>query len=353
MLNIILTVIFSFILSASAFDRYNTYQWNRANRDALNLKVDRSPWFEWWYYKVVIPETGKSYFFVYGVINPWDKDKTLKGTKSYVTMGDFSQKLILENSFLVEDFKASDQETYVQIQNNIATDKNIVGELKTLTGKKIKWNIQLEKKWAFNAQGWLLGSGVTDIEWYPAQASALCSGEVIDGMKKVKFSNAPCYQDRNWGSRFPKWWTWIVSNSFSNSPETALAVGGGKPTVSGRVSPLAGIYIGLKHQAVEYSFRPTDLNLVKSEINFGKWKISAMNKTHLIRIEASAPVDSFMDLQFMSPHGEIFHDYETLNGKLEIKLYRRIGPKFQFVETLNSNHTGIEFGSSSAQVKEN
>ncbi len=28
-----------------------------------------------------------------------------------------------------------------------------------------------------------------------------------------EFKNAPCYQDRNWGTEFPRWWAWIVSNT--------------------------------------------------------------------------------------------------------------------------------------------
>ena len=37
----------------------------------------------------------------------------------------------------------------------------------------------------------------------------------------------------------PKWWTWIVSNKFENSPDTALAIGGGQPVTFGSIHRLA------------------------------------------------------------------------------------------------------------------
>ncbi len=341
----LLLFIFSFSTIAQLVDPWNTYRWNRANRDAKNLKVDESPWFEWWYYKIVIPETGKSYFFVYGVINPWDKKKSLKGTKSYVMMGDFSKQQIVENKFAVEDFYASDHTTYIGIKDNFATDKTLTGSLVDAQGKQLSWKVDIQRQWAFNAQGWVLGTGLTDIEWYPAQASATCSGEIIDGAEVVSFKNAPCYQDRNWGSQFPKWWAWIVSNSFINSPGSALAIGGGKPTVKGKKSPVVGVYIGLKHKHKEYAFRTTDLDSINSDIAYGKWKVRATNNRYHIRVEANAPKESFMDLQFTSPQGEIFHDYETLMGNVEVKLYRKLGPIYHLIDVLKSNHAGIEFGS--------
>lgn len=326
-------------------DPWNTYQWNKENFLANNQKIIKKPWFEWWYYKVVIPETGKSYFFTYGIINPWDQHKSLKGTKSYVMMGDFHLKNIVENQFKLEDFNASYQETYVSIKHNIATDKKISGQLIDDKNEIYSWDIDVKKLWSFNAEGWLLGTGVTDIEWYPAQASAVCSGSIISKQEKINFKNAPCYQDRNWGESFPKWWTWIVSNQFENHPETTLVVGGGRPTVKGKKSPFTGVYVGLKHQGMEYAFRPTDFNIVKSDIAFGRWNIKALNRKYYINIAANAPKEKFMDLQFMAPNGEIFHDYETLTGQVQVKLYRKLGLSYVLVHLLNSNHAGIEYGS--------
>jgi tocopherol cyclase len=348
---IYLLLILMMTTQAFAVDKFNTYQWNKKNVEVNNGQVDKAPWYEWWYYKVVIPETGESFFFVYGVVNPWDSNKTMKGTRSYVGMGDFKAKVQFEQHLPMKDFQAAYDRTYVEVQNNIASDKRLYADLKDSEGNKYSWDIQIEKKWSFNAEGWMMGMMLTEIEWYPAQADATCSGSVLSKGKLVKFTDAPCYQDRNWGKSFPDWWTWIVSNHFEKHPETALAIGGGRPKLrGGHSSPYAGVSIGLKHKGKTHSFRPIDLgNWVTTRVEFGKWEVTAYNPTHKVEIVATAPKDSFMDLQFMTPAGEIFHDYETLNGKVIVKLYKRSLLGWKLMDTLISNHAGIEFGSKDIQ----
>jgi tocopherol cyclase len=327
-------------------DPWNTYQWNKKNVLAKNNKVDTSPWFEWWYYKVTIPQTGKSYYFVYGIVNPWDKNKSLKGTRSYVGMGDFHQKYQVENIFDLDAFKASYEKTEIHVDKNFASDTHFSGYLENKKQNQMaQWDIKIEKQWTFNAEGWLLGTGITDIDWYPAQAAATCSGSIISGKEKIQFEDAPCYQDRNWGKQFPEWWAWIVSNHFDHFPNTVLAVGGGKPTIQTLPAPMGGMFIGLKHQGIEHSFRLNNLNPVVAKISMGEWKLVGMNSTHVIHLDAHAPKDKFMDLQFMTPQGEIYHDYETLNGNVTIKLYKRVGWQYFLQDKLFSSHTGIEYGS--------
>jgi hypothetical protein len=198
--------------------------------------------------------------------------------------------------------------------------------------------------------GWATGHLIPNIEWYPAQADAQCSGEIDSNGKKISFTDAPCYQDRNWGFSFPPWWTWVVSNQFDHSPGTALAVGGGQPVIQG-TTWIRGVSIGLRHQGKTYAWRPNDLDRVTMNINFGQWEISAtkFNQSYKIEISASAPREEFLDLQFVTPHGEVFHDYETLTGEVTVKLYANTGsflaPRFKLVETLHSSLAGIEFGS--------
>ena len=332
-------------LTSFASDPWNTYQWNKKNVIAANGVIDSSPWYEWWYYKVVIPETGKSYFFVYGVVNPWDHDYLLKGTRSYVGMGDFSQKIQVESLHGLADFNASYESTDIQVKNNIATDRFFSGSL-TDNGHQFSWDINIQKNWSHNAEGWMMGTLITDIEWYPAQASAKCTGTVTSAGEEISFKDAPCYQDRNWGKTFPDWWTWIVSNHFENEPESALVIGGGKPRVRGTRTPVASVSIGLKHKGVVYSFIPVNMQYVQTDVSFGKWEVMAISSKYKIEISANAPKESFMDLQFVTPTGEVFHDYETLTGKLTVDLYEREGFFFKKIAHLTSNYAGIEFGSS-------
>lgn len=319
----------------SEVDPFNVYQWK---------SKQKGPWFEWWYYKVVLPETGESFFFVYGVVNPWDKHKTLAGTRAYVSMGDFAAKTQVENLYPVTDFVAAYDQTLVTVGGHLATDQNIKGELAEKNGNVTSWDISLQKDWAYDATGWATGKGITNIEWYPAQASAKCSGSIVSQNRLYQFVDAPCYQDRNWGSEFPLWWSWIVSNHFKEDPDTVLAVGGGRPKYLNTKFPLEGVSVGLRHKGKEYHFRPNDLDRITQTINFGTWEISAENGNDRVDVSANAPKEKFMDLQFMTPKGQIFHDYETLTGHVTVKIYQRHLLKWKLKETLTSEFAGIEYG---------
>jgi tocopherol cyclase len=338
MKNIILMVFAMILFTQSIFaniDPFNTYRWNRQNVLNNTNEVQKGNWYEWWYYKVVIPETGESFFFVYGVVNPWDTNDTLKGTRAYVGMGDFVSKEQIEHIADIKDFNSEYEQTFV-------------GDLKSEDGKKYSWDISIEKNWTFNATGWATGRNITNIEWYPAQADATCSGVIKSNGKVYNLVDTPCYQDRNWGSSFPKWWTWIVSNHFKGHPETSIAIGGGHPKYWNRNLPIKGVAVGLRHKGKVYQFRPNDFDKVKIDINFGKWEVLAHDGRYKLEIIASAPKESFMDLQFMTPTGEIFHDYETLTGELTVKIYERKGiirTDWELKETLFSDMTGIEYGS--------
>lgn len=346
-------ILSSSLFEVRAYDEFNTYRWNRDNVTAQNGKTDKRPWFEWWYYKVVLPETNEAFYFVYGVVNPWDSRGVLKGTRSYVGFGDFQVKKSLEQKFLLSEFESLYDETYVSVANNIATDKHFYGEIND-DGQHCRWDIKVNHHWSFNATGWATGKLLTNIEWYPAQADASCSGTIESHGKTYEFKDAPCYQDRNWGFSFPDWWTWIVSNKFKDHPETSLAIGGGRPTFFGRFKPIEGVAIGLKHGGKEYSWRPNDFDKVRLSVNFGKWEVLAVNEDYKIQIVAHAPKEKFMDLQFVTPQGDIFHDYETLLGNVSVKLYKK--PRFLFanwelIEVLSSEFTGIEYGSHSTHEK--
>ncbi len=336
----------------SSVDPHNTYQWNRKNALRGNGKVDEKPWFEWWYYKVVVPETKEAFYFVYGVVNPWDFGKTMGGTHSYVGAGDFTDKFIIEDKFGIEDFEASHHKTFVKIGEHLASNKKIIGNLSE-AANQISWDIDIKKDWTFDAEGWGTATGITNIEWYPAQAGATCNGTVISNGRTIELKNAPCYQDRNWGISFPEWWSWIVSNKFKGHPDTVLAVGGGKPKFLNRFAPIEGVAVGLRHKGVEYAFRPNDLDDIDLNINFGTWEVTATNGRHKVEISAYAPPENFMDLQFTTPEGVIFHDWEALIGKVTVKLYKKHGfliPRYELIDVLESDFAGIEYGSMDSQA---
>ena len=317
-------------------DLYNQLIWDGTDQQ----------WFEWWYTKVVLPDTRESFMVTMGVVNPADTEQRDQASKTFVSFGDFDAKTLVMDEFKNSEFKASRDATDVNIAGNTFTGNHFRGSVKGAS-----FDFSIEKKWGYNGMGWgMFIKNLTNIGWYPAQADATCTGEYTSNGKTVHFENAPCYQDRNWGVSFPKWWAWIVSNHFKEDPTAALAIGGGMPKILGH-EIYGGVTIGLNYQGKEYAFRPNDFAKVKTEICFGTWKVSADTLNYRIEVEAYAPPEKFMDLPFATPQGQIFHDLEALTGDVVVKLFKResLFEPFKLVTLLTSDLAGIEYGAPGAE----
>ncbi|MDO8803754.1 MAG: tocopherol cyclase family protein [Elusimicrobiota bacterium] len=313
---------------------YNALIWKPGNK---------GDWYEWWYYKVVLPGSTDAFYFCYGVVNPWDTDQTNPASRAYLSAGSFGDREVFEQDFKVKEFSASSASTFVNIGGNTATDRALKGRLAAPDGGEISWDLTLEKDWGVNLMGWTMYQDwISNIFWYPAQAGARMSGTINYRGRSVSLNRAPAYQDRNWGRSFPKWWTWLVSNNFKNSPGTILASGGGQPRIFPGVDFIQTVTVGLRHQGREYLFRPTGGDFVSVDINFGKWEVSARNQRgERMEISAHAPREKFLLLKFMTPQGETYNDYEALDGRINVKLYK--GSKL--IADLETDSGGIEFGS--------
>ncbi len=319
----------------------------QAGYNALIWDGRPGDWYEWWYYKTVLPGTGQAFYFCYGVVNPWDRGQTAPASRSYVSAGNFGGSESAEQAFPVSAFSASASSTFVKVGGNSATDKALTGSILLPGGGEASWDIKVEKDWGFNAMGWTMyPQGLSNIYWYPAQASAYMTGNVTWRGKTYRLDRAPAYQDRNWGKSFPKWWTWLVSNHFKGSPGTALAAGGGEPKVIGGINLPNAMGIGLRYKGREYAFRLGSGDYIKLDVNYGKWEVRAANGDgERIEITAYAPEEKFLLLKFMAPQGREFYDYEALLGNIKVKLYSGS----RLIADLESDESGIEFGSGAPQ----
>lgn len=326
-----------------ASDKFNELVWEN---------TDQGDWYEWWYYKVIDPKTNQAFYFTYGLVNPWDKSQSNPASKAFVSAGSFDQKLIVEEKFSPQQFATTKDESsfLFQIGNrNQMSNQHLVGDIVDKDGHRVQWDITTEKEWRYNAMGWtLFFPEMSNIYWYPAQANMKMSGWIKFDGRLISLEQAPAYQDRNWGRSFPKWWAWIVSNKFKNSPGTVLASGGGTPKVL-NAATIQGYTIGLLHEGKEHTFRMPDGDKINLNVSFGRWEITAYNIKRLekIVIHADAPKEKFMVLPFTTPQGQVFKDYEALQGHLTVQLYKKKWPlgEYHLVADLESDEAGIEFGS--------
>lgn len=356
--SVIFLCLFFSLASFAQIDTANTYQYNRKNVLESNGVEDKGDWFEWWYFKVTHPKTGRSFFFVYGVVNPWDLFQTKSASRAYIGAGDFDKGLVLNQNVSVSHFGADYFTPHFMVKTPQgpfeATDKELVGEINE-NGHKITWNLTMSKEWSFNPIGrFLYKPDFLNIYWYPAQASAVMNGTVTVDGEVINLENAKAYQDRNWGRSFPKWWAWIVSNQFENAPDTYLTCGGGSPKVFNRYVLYEGMSVGFHHQGKEYHFRPHEGDFFQFKIEFGRWEIIGYSKKgYKIVVKAHAPKEKFLLLKFMSPQGVEFKDYEALNGHVDVELFKlnQDSPMlWDAITKVSSEYAGIEWGSFDDQL---
>lgn len=331
-------VLFVFQISYSEeIDPYNSYQWHgRKGED----------WYEWWYFKLIDPKTKTPFYFVYGVVNPWDISQKKESSRAMVSIGDFSNHTMMTQNFSPKSFSASRERPLVSIgEYNLATDQKIEGFI-FQNGYYARWNLKIKKIRGWQAMGWGMPLKVFNIWWYPAQMDATFSGTIEMNGKVYEIEDADGYQDRNWGTSFPKWWYWMVSNSFVENENSSLASGGGSAATQYGLPLPTAVLIGLYHEDKMYSFRSSDIgNYIDYDIKMGSWNITAIQPNYKIELQASCDLDELMDLEFITPGGQVFHDYETLTGTLSVKLYERSFFRWKEIASLSSIDTaGLELG---------
>lgn len=311
---------------------------------------DHQDWYEWWYYKVRDPKTNEDFYFCYGLVNPGGAMDDQKPSFAYVNAGRFSDHRLIEQKWTAKEFHQDKMNHRFTIggANALGLD-SIQGDILNSQGQRVRWNLQLTSDWSFDAMGWARHvPELFNIYWYPLQASVLMTGWIEFDGQRHEVTGTQGYHDRNWGRGFPKWWAWIASNEFAGSPGTVLASGGGRPRLLNVASPLEGYTLGLRHKGREYVFRPTDGDSLKMDIHFGQWHIEATNlRNQKVVLNAFAAKSDFLIIPFVSPQGPVFKDYEALHGHSTVEIYTRPGPfdPWVLVDRLQSEHTGIEYGS--------
>lgn len=342
---IVFLILFSFLVNphqsvhSSAIDPHNTYQW----------PGDEEPWYEWWYYKLLDEKSGNSFYFCYGIVNPWDTQKTISSSRAFVSFGDFKNHTILQTSLPVEDFFASSEIPFVQIGKNVATDQMIRGTFQD-QGHDVSWDLSFHKIHGWDSMGWGLGfPNLFNIYWHTAQMDTKVNGSITLDGKRYIIENADGYQDRNWGHRFPEWWFWIVSNAFDQNPESSFAAGGGHAQFKKDVAPLpTALLFALRHEDQLYEFRSSDFgNFFDWDFKLGSWNVTASDGFKKLEVTAWVDPKDMMDLQFHTPDGKIFHDYETLCGNLHVKLFERkalLFPWEKVVDLTSIQKAGLELG---------
>jgi len=142
----------------------------------------------------------------------------------------------------------------------------------------------------------------------------------IDGVP-VKFDGGKGYMEKDWGKSFPTAWIWTQSNHFSN-PNLSFMF-------SIAVIPFLGMHFNgflsaLWHEGEFYKFATYTRAKVRSiEIEVDSIQIQIEDKKYRLEFKIFKKGSDFGNLKAPSSGEMLGHIAESINSKIELKLYNK------------------------------
>ncbi|MGL5082054.1 MAG: tocopherol cyclase family protein [Microcoleaceae cyanobacterium] len=335
---------------------HSGYHWNGSDRR----------FFEGWYYRVTLPDSGQTFAFMYSIEDPI-------GNRPY--SGGGAQILGPEDGYLctffpdVNQFWADSQELalghwgvtdltatsgyldpngfdrHIQ-QGYQATATQHQGNLIDLeTQHSCRWHYEIHPVYGWASQGnlqqstagWLSFLPVFEPGWQILMAHGWANGWIEWQDKRYEFTQAPAYGEKNWGGAFPRKWFWVNCNCFEDEPDLALTAGGGQRGVLWWMESVA--LVGIHYRGKFYEFVPWNSEVHWQIEPWGKWQIQARNERYSVSLTATTHRPG-TQLRAPTEQGLIFFCRDTMNAEITLELWE--GDRT--ILTAHSSLCGVEVG---------
>ncbi len=296
------------------------FNWPTLDPDRYHWDGFANPFYEFWSYRVTDPDTGKSFSFIYGIINPVAEQGQPSEGFLYVRAddGDF-----LYAPVPYSRFEASIGRCDVKIATSRATESHISGAILHRNGD-ISWNLSIEilSKWS-KTMGSLTNIPALPVNWYVNGLNARATGEINWRGKKYYINNGVAFNDHSWGEVFPKAWLFAQSNSFFNENEAVAFAGG---VVDFLVTEKPAYMLAYKTQERLYEFQSQDLNVVfytEIDLETGRLVVTAIKGSKKIVLTIDAEVEGMMNVLVPRYEGMIPGSKQAMSGAFIVELYNR------------------------------
>lgn len=331
--------------------------------------------FEGWYYRVTLPTDRQTFAFMYSIEDPIGNQAYSGGAAQILgpndeylcrTFPDVSTFWAWQNSLglghyrlnhrspkLHAEFLTPDQfERQVQ-EGYQGTATWHQGKLSDPgSGQTARWQYAIEPLdgWGNRNEvqqstaGWLSRFQVFEPGWQILMAHGRATGWIEWNDRRYEFTQAPAYGEKNWGGAFPQKWFWLNCNCFAQESDLALTAGGGRRGVLWWMESVA--MIGIHYQGEFYEFVPWNSKVGWEIYPWGSWRMWASNDRY--EVELIATTDQVgTPLRAPTQQGLLFCCRDTMQGKIQLKLYQRGGTQLKPLLEAHSNLCGLETGGAS------
>jgi tocopherol cyclase len=312
-----------------------------------------SRFFEGWYLRLTLPESGPSFAFMYSIDDPATNSPRSGGAAQILgpdhaylcrTFPNVHAFQAAGDKFELAHCHAQNQGDYYQ-----ASATRHQGQLTNpATGQQIRWHYTISPiyGWGNPQRPQLATAGIFSFlpifepGWQVLMAHGLASGTLTWGEQSYHFAQAPAYAEKNWGGAFPEKWFWLQCNAFSQSPDLSLTAAGGIRQVLNRQEAVG--LIGLHYQGQFYAFASRDTPMHWHIAPWGSWSMQAENAHYGISLQGTTE-DPGAWVRVPTQTGLQFLCRDTTQGNLTVKLWRKSHPQNPIVvET--SSLAGLEVG---------
>lgn len=301
---------------------------------------DKTPrrFFEGWYWKVVMPETGESFALIYSIEDPLG-NSSVSGVGAQVMGPD--EGYIVQYSRDVSTFWASPaglalgacfqrapessaaapslhsvlpaalfdkhvalgyqaSATWHQGRLAASPEGSVPGTLAS-TVDSCSWAFEVKPVYGWGdadkaqkaTAGWLAALPVFEPHWQVVMAHGVASGWFEWGGKRYEFRDAPAYAEKNWGGGFPSKWCWIQCNSFDGEAGASVTAVGARRSllaVPGFEEDVGMIGIHYRGEFIELV--PWEGPVTWEVEPWGRWRIQAANAKYEAVTEADTTPDA-------------------------------------------------------------
>ena len=295
-------------------------------------KKQNQAFFEGWYYKIDEAVSKNSYVFIIGI----SQNENGKG-EAFLQFVECSQHRPLYYSFQLEEFEASQSHFQIRLAKNYFSKNRISINLPELKAE-LEFNQHIgwkESTLAPNIMGPLHYLGGLECNHGILSYRSKVNGRIQFDEKEFQVSQAVGYQEKDWGSNFPKAHIWLQCNQFT-VPDLSLSVA---------IAQLNIFNQDIKGYAA--TLRNGSIDKVFSNYTFSRFQHSSIGEHYQLRFDSlryqlklSFQIKDSVALKTPVQGGMIGQVRESINSEVSLQLYDRLRGKSLY--NTRGTSTGIE-----------
>ncbi len=324
-------------------DPYNDYDsptgdWPSLDPNRYHWDGLQDPYYEGWFFRLIIPSANRAFSFLYVVRNPGSLDDAQRES-IVLAVSDTGQ--IIQQRFPAEDFRGSRHELDVHVGDaNRATTDRLSGDIHD-NFREVAWNIdyQVRERWD-ETMGLLTNIPLFPVNWYVGALRADSAGTIDWNGEHIAFDDGLLFQDKNWGDLFPDSYVWLQGMLFAD-PENSIAFSGG---------PISGHDTGMlvwRHGEERHETRSQDFNAIvriEPDSAAGKVQVDIMRNGEYFILDGSFADASPAPLPAPSETGFDSYSLMALTGELRARRYELVNGQWLLRDDELTRMAGVEIG---------